>query len=219
MKITALCGRIKAKIRTTLNVYIRKHFIMPKQKKRLQTRQFSIIASNCNGGVLTHDLGVRFNSPTINLWMNAEDYIEFCEHLDEYLSADIIQIYEDGISYPLGLLAGRIKLYFQHYSDFNCAKEKWIERCKRVNKQELFFMMTDRNGCTDEIVERFEKLPYKNKLIFTSRDYSGCKSVVVCPEFKKDRCVGIMSDFRSWNGERIYDRYFDPVAWLNEGVQ
>ena len=32
-----------------------------KQKKRLKNKDFSIIASNCNGALILHDLGVRFN--------------------------------------------------------------------------------------------------------------------------------------------------------------
>ena len=44
---------------------------------RLNNNDFSIIASNCNGTFLLHDLGMKFNSPFVNLWMKPDDFIKF----------------------------------------------------------------------------------------------------------------------------------------------
>lgn len=40
-----------------------------KNQKRLKNRDFSLLSSNCNGVFILHDLGLRFNSPTVNLWI------------------------------------------------------------------------------------------------------------------------------------------------------
>lgn len=36
-------------------------------KSRLQNHDFEIISSNCIGGILYHDVGEQFRTPTINL--------------------------------------------------------------------------------------------------------------------------------------------------------
>lgn len=48
-------------------------------KNNIKNKDFTIFSSNCTGGVLYHDLGLEFLSPTINLYMNCEDFIKFCE--------------------------------------------------------------------------------------------------------------------------------------------
>ena len=36
---------------------------------------FSIISSNCVGGVISHDLGLRFESPTVNLFFYPDSFL------------------------------------------------------------------------------------------------------------------------------------------------
>ena len=55
-------------------------------RKIFQNKDISIISMNCTGGILYHDLGLQFRSPTVNLFMRAEDFIKFCENLEFYLS-------------------------------------------------------------------------------------------------------------------------------------
>ena len=44
-------------------------------RKKLRNRDFSLICNNCTGGVLLNILGMQFNSPFVNLWIEPEDYI------------------------------------------------------------------------------------------------------------------------------------------------
>ena len=46
-------------------------------------------------GVILHELGERFNSPTVNLFFGAEDYIKFLEKLDYYLSQTLVEVQSD----------------------------------------------------------------------------------------------------------------------------
>lgn len=62
----------RAFLRTALN---------SENKKRLANRNFTILCNNCVGGVILHELGERFNSPTVNLFFGAEDYIKFWKNL------------------------------------------------------------------------------------------------------------------------------------------
>ncbi len=54
-------------------------------RKRLKNKNFTVLSNNCVGGVILHELGERFNSPTVNLFFKAEDYLKFLENLDYYL--------------------------------------------------------------------------------------------------------------------------------------
>ena len=36
-------------------------------QKNLRNRSFSLFSHNCLGGIMYHDLGVQFQSPTINM--------------------------------------------------------------------------------------------------------------------------------------------------------
>lgn len=52
-------------------------------RSRLQISNVRLIASNCVGGVLLHDLGLQFQTPTIN--MTVSPFGRFCSNLDYYI--------------------------------------------------------------------------------------------------------------------------------------
>ena len=162
---------------------------------------------------MSHDLGVRFNSPTINLYFEAVDYIRFLENLDYYLACTLT-FEENSLTYPIGYLDD-VKIYFVHYASIDDAKNKWEERKKRLNKDNLFIIMTDRDGCNFEILKRFDQLPYKNKIIFTAQKYDEFKSVVWLKQYQNYDKVGQLHVVQSLNGKRGYNIGFDYVYWLN----
>ena len=63
--------KIKQKYRKILRGRIDK-----KNRSLLKNRDITIISANCVGGVIYHDLGLAFNSPTINLFFSASDYVK-----------------------------------------------------------------------------------------------------------------------------------------------
>ena len=113
---------------------------------RLNNNDFSIIASNCNGTFLLHDLGMKFNSPFVNLWMKPDDFIKFLQNIQYYLECELSFVEVPDISYAVGLLDD-VRIYFQHYSTKDDAKRKWVARSNRINFNNLFIMFTDRDGC------------------------------------------------------------------------
>ena len=197
----------------------RRSLILPGMRAELKNRDFSIISSNCNGGVLTSDLGVRFNSPTVNLSMSPGDYLKLASNLAFYMNCEMREAPDTGCGCPAGILGDGIRVFFVHYRSFQEAREKWEARKARINYDNLFFMMTDRDGCTDKEVRRFDALPYKNKLIFTSKEYPEIPSAVWCSEFADLPEVPVLTEYRNLWGERLYDRYVDFVQWLNEGMK
>lgn len=182
--------------------------------KKLKNRDFSVISSNCNGGIILNDLKQKFNSPTVNLFFNAVDYLKFLENMDYYLEQELKPVKNTEETYPVGRIDDII-IHFMHYKNFESAKEKWNERLKRLNKDNLFIIMTDRDGCTYELIERFDKLPFINKVIFTHKEYKNIRSSFYIEGFENEGQVGELSKYKSkFSFNRYYDQ-FDYVEWFN----
>ena len=174
---------------------------------RLKNRNFSIIASNCNGGFILSDLGIKFNTPTINLFFYPEDFLNFVSNLKENLKHELIDN-------PVGSING-IKIYFMHYKSFEDAKEKWNIRKERINYNNLLIMFTDRDGCTYEQIKRFNELPYDNKIIFTNKLYPEFESCYYIEGFENKESVGILSDYIN-NTSKRYLYKFNFIKWFNK---
>lgn len=183
-------------------------------RRKLTNTDFSLFASNCNGCVLLHDLGQKFNSPFVNLFLDADDYLKFLKNPHHYLGCcEFTFIREDGIEYPLAML-GDIKVHFVHYATAEDAVQKWNERKQRINWDNLFIMMTDRDGCTYEHLEQFDNLPYNNKVVFTNKKYEEFDSAFYLRGFETQPCVGSCIAFRNCFGKRYLDD-FDYISWFN----
>lgn len=68
--------KIKQKYRKILRGRIDK-----KNRSLLKNRDITIISANCVGGVIYHDLGLAFNSPTINLFFNVNINLGLLENV------------------------------------------------------------------------------------------------------------------------------------------
>lgn len=188
-----------------------------KNRNGLKNRDFTVLSHNCNGGVVLHDLGQQFRSPTVNLFMKADDYIKFLERLEHYLGcSEMSEVHEEGVEYPICLLDD-IRLYCVHYKSFEEARDKWFQRCKRVNLQNLYVMFSQRDGCTKEHIRRFSELPYKHKVVFTAEPMPEFDCAFWDPCFPvADGEVGTLTDYPSrWSGRRYIDA-FDYVSFFNE---
>ena len=195
-------------------IYVRRKIFLTAQRHRLQNKQICLVSSNCNGAMILHDLGQRFNSPFVDLWIKPQDYIRMLRSLNEYVSAELQFVKEDEISYPVGQLKD-IRIYFQHYNSEEEAKEKWNDRVSRMDFDHLFILFTDRDGCTDEDLINFDKLPYEHKAVFVNRPRPELKSAVYISGFENEESVGMCMDFRK---DCFYKRYydeFDYVRWFN----
>ena len=185
---------------------------------KLKNKNFTLIASNCNGCFICHDLNVRFNSPFVNLYLESRDFIKYIKNIEYYNKCEINFINDKSVDYPVGILDD-IKLYFVHYESEEQARSKWIERSKRINLENLFILMTDRDVCTKDDLIEFDNLPYKNKIVFTHVPYDDIKSAVYIKGFEKDNEVGMCFKFKNrFTGKKYYDD-FDYVSWFNNKLK
>jgi uncharacterized protein (DUF1919 family) len=187
-----------------------------RNREHLRNTDPTIIANNCNGGVILHDLGLRFLTPTVNLYIPFPDYVRFCERLPHYLALPSSEM-RRGVSSegcPTGVLED-VRLVFVRYPTFEAARDKWFERAARVDMDNLFLMLAQRDGCTAEDVRRFGALPYQHKVAFVSEPMPDVPCAVYLPEFVEDGKVRVLSDYVSrTSGQRIIDS-FDYVRFLN----
>lgn len=188
-------------------------------QKRFTNPGVSIISMNCTGGILYHDLGLQFLSPTVNMYMNAEDFMKFCENLDHYIRIDeMVECTDSSIigdrKYPIAIL-GDIYLYLVHYKSVEEAQRKWNERKLRINSDKIVILNNDREGMTDELMDRFEKLPYR-KVMFVHKPVDRDKDIFYYLSGYEDKsCVGIITDPKGMFGLRPIDQ-FDWVGFLNK---
>lgn len=190
-------------------------------RKRLTNTDFTLICSNCAGGFLYHWLGLQFRSPFINLFMSNEDFLFALGHFDEFISTEITEDTESDKSYPVGIGFGGVRLHFMHYPSFADALEKWNTRKARIDMSNAAIMLTNFEG-DYSILERFERLPFKNKKVFTEKEYPEFSSVVCLKGYKKHtnrsnvrggvRNVWFTQNYLS--GRRYIDR-FDYVSFFN----
>lgn len=193
-------------------------FYLKRLRERLSNQDFSIIASNCNGALILHDLGLRFNSPFVNLWMKPKDFIKMLKDIQYYMSRELVFTKEDGIDYPVGLLDD-IRIYFQHYKTEQDAKSKWEDRAKRINYSNLFIMFSDRDGCTESDLKEFDQLPYPNKVVFVNKQHPEIQSSFYIKGFEDKESVGICSRYKSIGSLKKYYDDFDYVGWFNSGTE
>lgn len=159
---------------------------------------FTIIANNCWGTFIYKKYGIPYQTPFVNLMLFAPDYIEMVEnfslvlleklsfipheaskHKDELIKLGIYQG-----EYPIGILDGKYELHFIHYTSKEDAKEKWFRRLERINSDKLIFKFSDGDKFEPEMAERFDRLPYANKVCFSAAEFPELKSVVSLEKFR-----------------------------------
>lgn len=193
----------------------------------IKNKNFSIISRDCLGGYIYHKLGMKFLSPTINLFMNADDFAYFCCYLEEYIkNAELV--FEKignivGKDFPICLLKPNnkdlpdLEINFNHYSTFEEAKTKWLERSQRINWDNIYII----NDLAHDHVECYFKK--ESVEIFNNAKY---KKIVLCTkplgynnEFIIKEPKGIdypfMIRIKNKLTRKQYFEKFNYIKWLN----
>lgn len=171
--------------------------------RKVITPDTSIISSNCFAGRIMQDLGMQYNTPTLGLYFFADDYIEFLSHLKYYLTEAKLGFLDQSRYplgnerrakwthwYPIGLLGGKVEVQFLHYHTEKEAAEKWYRRARRVNFDNLFVIGMEQNLCTVDNIKAFDKLPFENKIFFSSKQIDNCISNCYLEKFAEHGEVG-----------------------------
>ena len=159
------------------------------RRKKLKIKNLTIISNNCWAGIVSQYLGIKYYTPTIGLYFFSEEYIKFLERFDYYIKQKLEIIdtkdskyYDEMIKKNhKNAIVGKlddVEIVFLHMKTGKEAIEKWNKRVKRINRRNIIFKFCEQNECSSEHIKRFENLPFKNKICFTTKDYPGYKSVI-----------------------------------------
>ena len=180
-----------------------------KWKQRLTNKDFSIVCSTCIGGHIYHDLGMKFLSPTINMFIKNPDFIKFACNLKYYMSQEL-RFIETDKGFPVAML-GDIELNFNHASTNEEAAENWKRRKERINYDNLYFIFYYREGMTLEQIREIEKASCKRVALITYKPLELPYAVYMKGDgstkqnFLEKDIFGIMTIEKEW----------DFVSWLN----
>lgn len=185
----------------------------------LKSDDFTIISNNCWGGVIYKYFGMKFQSPTVGMYFFGDEYIKFLTDLKYYLTQPLVvkklesSKYKDEIirrgQNPLIGWLGDVEIVLLHYHDPEEAVKKWNYRMKRINYDRLIVKFNDQNLFKIEQLEKFEKLPFKNKICFTGKSYKGYPSTVWFKEYSKVGYVQNDTKMKHWR------RYFNVIKYIN----
>lgn len=170
-----------------------------------------IISRDCIGGVLYKRMKIKFNTPTIKLYMNNEDFIRFCLNIKNFVSGELKQI-ESIKSYPVGTIStdeGLITIHFIHYDSFEQAKVAWDKRKKRIDYNNIRIILNAEPNVEEYIVEEFKKIPYKKILLSSNIKESNDCVNMKCYE------NGFKGPLVAYKSKSIpFLRYMDEFDWI-----
>ena len=189
--------------------------------KRIANKDFTIISNNCTAGFIYHDLGLMFRTPTINLFFKTDQYITFVKDFSYYLSCPLIEDKKDSLPYPVGILKSKNKkkediyLYFNHYKTFQEAKTKWNERKKRINLDNICFILDFYDSVYDsKLLDLFYNLSVENKIALLHNS-SLIRENSFCFQYLEDEIPnGKLFLFHGLSGKRYLDEW-NYVQFLN----
>lgn len=206
------------------NRIIRK-LIVTKFRMANKNKDFTLIAQNCIGGVIYADLGLEFKTPTINMFIEDENFVKLCENFAYYMSLEpepltdhYVDPIDNKIVYPK-IKIGDIEVCCLHYKNCEESMKAWNRRSSRVNLDNIYVIANTWNlHDRTDLIERLVKLQYKT-IIFSEKDYP-YKECFKLPgnEWKLDERHIIrpnITDNIPGSNYKYFERFFDFVKWLN----
>lgn len=211
---------IKIKVKNALSNYNPLAISRRNQMQRkLINKDFSFICPNCLGGMLLHDLGLPFLSPTVNLMMHQREFVKFVLDMDYYLSQEL-RFYDDQYYVCPCAKVGEgnktIIIHFTHYATQEEAEACWKKRILRIRYDNLFVFAMEKDGMTKEDIIKLGSLNVRGMVVFTAHDYQDIPYTCFIQKYQKQGMVGNILVRSYLNDKKEYESYFDFVKWFNE---
>lgn len=151
--------KIKNVIKNLLYKIKRKIYFL-ELRRGVEKKDLTIISNDCCGGVIYKQLGKKFCSPFVNLFLNYDDFIKTIFNLKIFLDNNVNQI-RTNKNYPVGEIKfgdDVVKINFMHYSSFELAISKWEERKKRILYNKIIIVFNLTNELDVKNVEKYVSL-------------------------------------------------------------
>lgn len=189
---------------------LRKQFILPHCSGSNGGR--SLLCNNCTGGMILHELGFRFDTPTINTWIPDEDFLKFVSDFSFYKKQELC-IETSERPYVIGKVQD-VHIHFMHETDPQKVSSEWNRRFARLNEDQVYCLFIAGENTSREIVEKIVKLPLKNICVLTEKLYTEVQGNIVQMTPKRVGKSGGALDYKGcFSLHKRYD-VFDFEAWL-----
>lgn len=175
----------------------------------------TFLCPNCIGGILFHDLGVQFRSPTVNTMILQTDFVKFILDLNKYMKMDLVFFEHPELTCPCAKL-GDITVHFTHYKTSLEALQKWSARAARMANDNMFVCLMERDGLSEEDIIRLADIKVRGLVVFTANYYPNIPYALQIKKYRSSGEVGNILKKNYWNDGREYEKYFDFVKWFNE---
>lgn len=177
---------------------------------RLRNRNVTIISNDCWGGRMCKFYKLPFHSPFVGLFVVGPDYVRLLENpsllqndleffpLEQSRWIDYLRSVGQ-TSHPVARLAPDVEIHFLHFPDEATARSKWERRVKRIDWSNAIVKFSQRDVCDDDLIRRFDRLPFEHKVCFTTHPVEGAASAVYLPDYKDDPVVRLC-----WNVSNLH---------------
>ena len=172
----------------------------------------TIISDDCFGAFTYKYLNLKYTSPLISTKIMEDDYLKFLENFENYISSELYLERPCDLDNNESLIASirykneKVLLHYWHDINFEECQSKWEIRKQRINLENLLFKITIRDP---KNIERFENLPFKNKIAFYHSNLNS-KNIFVPKLYKKRFEDGLFMKFG------YHEYIFDPKFMKRE---
>lgn len=111
---------------------------------------------------------------------------------------------------------GDITVHFTHYQSEKAAAHAWYERSKRIDINNMFVFLEERDGLTKENIVQLGNIHARGLVVFTAHAYPDIPYVLQIPKYEGDGEIGNILRKSYLDGHHEYEEYFDFVKWFNE---
>jgi len=183
------------------------HFIEPEKQNRTE---FCFVSPNCSSSQIYEHYSKCYDNPIMMaLFVNDEQYVEFCENFTYYISltpkfqSPTVEWYKDPSIKPgyIVMFLEHIEIHFIHHRDENIVKENFYRRLIRFrenNSVPIFYwtsgdhLTSKRDEKFDYLLNRFLSIP--NSYYFTRFSEELEKNTLPGKVFLIDSWVGSSDD-------------------------
>ena len=190
-------------------------------RSALKVDGFTILSSNCIGGVLYNMLGMKILSPTVNMFITGDNFVKLVSNPVKYLVEEepfpINDFYKNGDKvYPL-IGVDDIVLNCLHYKNCEEAIEAWNRRRVRVDLDKIVVIATSWDLENQENVDAILESKYPS-VVFTENCIYRENCIYYDPKYWESSGMPALTDYRRHGWSRYFEYYFDVVEWLNSNL-
>ena len=196
--------------------FIKKYHPIPRiirsfKARELDNSDFTILSSNCLGGIIYHLLGSQFCSPTINMRISSNEFIRMLNNINDYLKLPLEEVCNADEVYPVAKL-GDVFLHLNHYKTFEDAKLKWEQRLQRINWDNIYITLNDLDGVTEKDIRALSNFNCNNIVVFTHKKYDDIPYTYYVGDETK---LKHMLNRSLLTGLYDFENWFDYVSFIN----